>query len=142
RDASSSDGDHGGGDSGDGGHHGDGGMSDACGLAVCAQAFSSGTNGTAFAAAVDGANNVYIAGLAESDLVFGTHTLFKQSARDAFVVSFAADGTYRWAKRCGHGTDVTGAYGIAVDATSNIYIVGAASGAVDFGGGLLVSGAG
>ena len=134
-------GDAGTGDAGTGmdGTTGDAGMPDACGLAVCAQSFSSGTDGAALAVAVDGANNVYIAGLAESDLVFGTHTVFQIGARDAFVVSFAADGSYRWAKRWGHSTTLVGAYGIAVDASNNIYIVGGMTGSIDFGGGAVGS---
>jgi len=111
----------------------------ACGLAVCAKAFSSGTKGAALAVAVDSADNVYIAGLAESDLTFGTHTLFQVGSRDAFVVSFAADGTWRWGKRWGHSTTLVGAYGIAVDASNNIYIVGGMTGSIDFGGGYVGS---
>lgn len=132
---------------GDGGNTGDGGNGSgdgnggpgACGMTVCAKAFSSGTDGAALAVAVDSANNVYIAGLAESDLVFGTHTIFQVGARDAFVVSFAADGSYRWAKRWGSSTKLVGAYGIAVDASNNIYIVGGMTGAIDFGGGFVGS---
>jgi hypothetical protein len=111
-------------------------------MAVCAGGFSSGTDAAALAVAVDSADNVYVAGLAESDLVFGTHTLFQLGARDAFVVSFAADGTYRWGKRWGHSTELAGAYGIAVDASDNIYIVGGMTGAIDFGGGYVGSSAG
>lgn len=135
--------DDGGGD-GDARTTGDAGGGDAmgpgaCGLAVCARAFSSGTDGAALAVAVDSANNVYVTGLAESDLVFDTHTLFQVGARDAFVVSFAPDGSYRWGKRWGHSTTLVGAYGIAVDASDNIYIVGGMTGSVDFGGGFVGS---
>lgn len=132
------------GGAGDGGSAGDGntgdaGGHDACGLAACARAFSSGTDGAALAVAVDSANNVYVAGLSESDLVFGTHTLYQVGARDAFVVSFAPDGSYRWAKRWGHSTTLVGAYGIAVDASNNLYIVGGMTGPIDFGGGYVGS---
>lgn len=142
------------GGSGDGGLRGDaghdgggGGPGDAaggprdaggggpCAQAVCAQALGGGTKGAALGVATDADRNVYIVGLAESDLVFGGHTLYQVGARDAFVVSFAADGTYRWAKRFGNGTTLAGAYAVAVDAARNIYITGGQTGPIDFGGG-------
>ena len=117
----------------------DAGVTSPCGLAVCARAFSSGTNGAALAVTVDSANNVYVAGLAESDLVFGTHTIYQVGARDAFVVSFTRDGSFRWCKRWGHSTTLVGAYGIAADANDNLYIVGGMTGPIDFGGGYVGS---
>jgi hypothetical protein len=136
----------GGGGRGDGGSDGSGsdggsGSGDAagggspCGLAVCSFGYSSGTNGAALAVAVDAQRNVYVAGLSESDLVFGGHTLFQVGMRDAFLVSFAADGSFRWGKRFGHGTTLAGAYGIALDEAANIYITGGITGPIDFGGG-------
>ena len=128
----------GGGDAGglDGGvGPGDGGGGGPCAQSVCGQALGGGTKGAALGVAVDADRNVYIVGLAESDLVFGGHTLYQIGARDAFIVSFAADGTYRWAKRFGNGTTLAGAYAVAVDAARNIYITGGQTGAIDFGGG-------
>lgn len=117
------------------GGSGDGGGAGPCAAAVCAQALGGGTKGAALGVATDADRNVYIVGLAESDLVFGGHTLYQVGSRDAFVVSFTADGTYRWAKRFGHGTDLAGAYAIAVDGARNIYITGGQTGPIDFGGG-------
>jgi len=44
------------------------------------------------------------------------------------------DGTYRWAKRFGHGTALVGAYAIAIDGHA-IYVAGGLTEAIDFGGG-------
>lgn len=95
-------------------------------------------DGGALDVAVDSHENVYVVGLLESDATFGGHTLYQIGARDAFVASFTADGTYRWAKRFGvSGGGLAGAYAIAVDASDNIYIAGGAASGVDFGGGPL-----
>ena len=91
----------------------DAGMPGACSnLSICG-ALSSGTNAAALAVAVDSHDNVYVAGLAESDLVFAGHTLYQIGTRDAFIVSYTATGAYRWAKRFGDGQieSLVGAYG-------------------------------
>lgn len=130
--------DAGGGGGSDAGVGSDGGTTVACAtLPVCAHAFGSGVDGAALAVAVDSHDNVYIAGLSENDLVFGSHTLFQLGTRDAFVVSFTSTGSYRWAQRWGGGTTLAGAYGIAVDAADHIYIDGGLFGTADFGGGAI-----
>ena len=117
----------------------DAAMPGACsGLTICG-GLSSGTNAAALSVAVDSHDNVYVAGLAESDLVFAGHTLYQIGTRDAFIVSYTSTGAYRWAKRFGDGQieSLVGAYGIAVDSNDNIFITGGLFGGADFGAGVI-----
>ena len=90
----------------------------------------------ALAVAVDSHDNVYVAGLAESDLTFAGHTI-TSSAPATRSSSATATGAYRWAKRFGSRTSLVGAYGIAVDRDDNIFITGGLFGSADFGAGAL-----
>src|SRR5207253_9887455 len=48
---------------------------------------------------------------------------------DAFVTSFTANGTYRWAKLFASGPE--DAEGVTVDATGNVYVTGNHAGGTD-----------
>src|SRR5262245_7519970 len=133
------------GDSGTGGDAAiDGGSQNPCDApgVVCSH-LGAGTEAGGLAVAVDAQRNVYVAGYAVSDLVFGTTTLFRIGQRDAFVVSFTADGALRWARRFGAPTKLAGAYGVAIDANANVYIAGGGIlDGIDFGGGPVAVGSG
>ncbi len=79
-----------------------------------------------------------IAGYFGPTLTFGT-TLYAEGSTDYFLVKIGADGEPVWAKRFGSVSNESATFPvqIAVDATGQIALAGAANGAIDFGGGPL-----
>ena len=83
--------------------------------------------------AVDAEGNSYGVGSMGSGITFSGTSLFSAGAEDAYLVSYDANGTLKWAKSGGgNGTDV--AYGVATDLKGNIYVVGEFSGTATFSG--------
>jgi hypothetical protein len=91
----------------------------------------------ASAVAVDSAGNTYVTGALISTVDLGGGPLNAAGFADIFVVSYAPNGAHRWSKRFGAAGDDQGA-GITVDA-NKVYVTGAFSNTVDFGGGGLTS---
>lgn len=85
------------------------------------------------AVAVDARGNVYVAGTFHDVVDPGRGLLRAQGdASDAYVASFTAEGSARWARRFGgDGDDDATAVGIADDGA--VYVAGAYEGTVDFG---------
>lgn len=89
---------------------------------------------------VDGAGNIYVTGDFIATIDFGGGDLTAADGFDAFVASFDADGTYRWAERFG-GAGFDGGTHLAVDGDDNLYVSGGVhSTSIDFGGGALTGG--
>lgn len=91
----------------------------------------------ASAVAVDSAGNTYVTGALIATVDLGGGPLNGAGGPDIVVVSYAPNGAHRWSKRFGAAGNDQGA-AIAVDA-SKVYITGAFTGTVDFGGGGLTS---
>ena len=87
--------------------------------------FDAGTAGGAYAVTVDGNGNVYVAGATKGALG-GSNG----GTSDAFVRKFDAKGLTLWSKQFGTSADDQ-ATGVAVDATGNVYVTGATSGALE-----------
>ena len=85
--------------------------------------------------AVDGAGNVYTTGFfngtADFDPNAGVSNLTSAGSVDIFVSKLDARGNLLWAKGIG-GISSDFGYGIAVDATGNVYTTGYFTGTVDF----------
>ena len=86
------------------------------------------TAGIGHAVDVDGAGNVYVTGQFSGTLNFAPGVpqpvfLTSQGGTDAFVASYAPDGTSRFAFRLG-GAEADTGEGIAVDAAGNVYVTG------------------
>ena len=85
--------------------------------------------------AVDGAGNVYTTGYFSGTVDFdpnaGVSNLTSAGSVDIFVSKLDARGNLLWAKGIG-GISAEIAYGIAVDATGNVYTTGYFTGTVDF----------
>src|SRR5207247_11049724 len=82
-------------------------------------------------AAVDSAGNVYLTGFfASSTVSFDSFSLTNASAGsyDIFVTKYNSSGNAVWAKRAG-GTKLDYSYGIAADASGNVYVTGTYSSA-------------
>ncbi len=83
---------------------------------------NSDTRGTGLA--VDAAGNVYVSGYSSADTVsFGALKLITKEYIDAFVVKYDANGIAQWARQ-GTGDYHDRAYGVAVDASNNVYLTG------------------
>jgi len=86
-----------------------------------------GTNATdeALGVATDASGNVYVVGRTLGALVGDS-----AGSADAFVRSYASDGTLRWTRQFGtSSSDV--ATGVATDASGNVYAVGSTGGALE-----------
>ncbi|MDI1435074.1 SBBP repeat-containing protein [Polyangium sorediatum] len=91
------------------------------------------------ALAVDGVGNVVIAGYFQQQVDFGGGVLTAAGqAFDAFVAKFNATGQHLWSKKYGNDADQS-AKSLAVDGAGNVYVAGEASGAIDFGAGLVMA---
>jgi chitodextrinase len=86
------------------------------------------------AVAVDANGNVVITGQLEGRANFGSTVLTSSGDRDIFIAKYSSSGAYQWSKRFGDtGSDI--GYGIGVDTSGNVLVIGQFQGTVDFGGG-------
>jgi hypothetical protein len=117
----------------------------ASGGHVWSRSFGSSGAEAAYAVAVDGSDNVILAGNygippTTDQLDFGGGAMGNVGARDMFVAKLAADGSYRWAMHHGN-TDGTYSYavygnGVSADRNGDVAVVGYFSGGtIDLGGG-------
>jgi len=86
----------------------------------------------------DALGNVCAVGSFQSSVNFGGSTLSSKGSSDISLASFTSTGAHRWSKAFGDEFSDSG-YGVSVDSSGNIVLVGSFAGAVDFGGGALVS---
>ncbi|SFA72941.1 Por secretion system C-terminal sorting domain-containing protein [Flavobacterium swingsii] len=108
---------------------------EANGNLVWAKAMGSTTNDIGYGIAVDASGNAYTTGgfsaTADFDPNAGTNNLTSAGGADIFVSKLDASGNLVWAKAMGRTTNDIG-YGIAVDASGNVYTTGSFQGTVDF----------
>jgi hypothetical protein len=91
---------------------------------------------------VNNAGDVYIKGVFSGALRMGNN-VYQASPEDAFSVRMDQGGNFHWFKKLGF-TDVEDAYvegdgDIAIDASNNVYVVGAFQGAANLDGTALTS---
>ena len=112
---------------------------DGSGNQVWSKSFGSFGNDVAYSVATDANSNVIVAGTFYGRVDVGGATLASTNdSGDMFLAKYAPAGTLIWANRFGDsGTD--NANGVAVDTNGNIFLTGAFTGSVDFGGGALTS---
>ncbi len=114
-----------------------------CDLAGWSRTFGGPEGDAVFSVAMDELGNVYIAGGFQGAAHFGgagpetsVSAPDGSPSPDAFVASYAADGTYRWVRAFG-SPEVDVAVDVAWDAEAGqLYVTGATSGAIDFGAGV------
>jgi len=95
----------------------------------------------AFAVAIDGSGNAVVTGAFMGTVDFGAGAVVAVSPSqfDTFVAKYTmATGACQWAKQFLNGSNDMG-YGVAVDASGNIVLVGTFAYKIDFGGGILTS---
>jgi len=87
------------------------------------------------AIAIDGAGDVYVAGmfdgLADFDPGSDTFNLTPVGGRDAFLLKLDAGGNFMWAFNIGSSTDDSG-WNIVLDAAGNVLMSGSFTGTCDF----------
>ncbi len=98
---------------------------DSCGNLLWAKQAggNGGTNPNGLA--TDAAGNVYVSGYYNADTLNfgGTVKLINTSGYTAFVAKYNSSGVAQWAQQ-GTGNAASKAYGVAVDASNNVYITG------------------
>ena len=82
--------------------------------------------------AVDASGNIYVTGRFRNTAIFDTTTVTGSNSNDIFVAKLDSNGNWLWAKQAG-GADNDCGYGIAVDASGNIYVSGWFQGVATFG---------
>ncbi|HVE66120.1 MAG TPA: hypothetical protein VNC59_06030 [Thermoanaerobaculia bacterium] len=100
--------------------------------------FGSAGNDAGWAAAVDPAGNVLIAGTFEGNVDFGGGVLSSAGLRDVFVAKYNSAGTFLWARNFGGAGDEM-VFGLAVDSVGDVALAGKFQSSVNFGGGNLSS---
>ena len=89
----------------------------------------------AYGVAVDGSGNIYTTGYfretADFDPGSGTVEYTSNGADDICLSKFDSNGVFQWARTWG-GTGDDGGYGVAVDGSDSIYVVGYFEETVDF----------
>ncbi len=87
--------------------------------------FGGGGNGTASSVKTDKDGNIYITGLFNEELDFGTVQISSKGERDIYVVKLDSNGNCIWAHGFG-GDDKTDEWGVGidVDGAGNVYVTG------------------
>jgi hypothetical protein len=111
---------------------------DASGTHLWSQRFGAGSSDDAYALAVDGDDNVIVAGYFQGTVDFGGGGLTSAGSGDIFVAKYNSAGTHQWSRKFGSTLFDLG-LGVAVDASDNVLLTGSFRGTVDFGGGGLVA---
>ena len=88
-----------------------------------------------YAIAADASGNAYVTGYyqgtADFDPGSGTASLTNAGAQDGFIAKYNSSGAYQWAiKIAGSGIDY--GYGISLDGSGNVHVIGAFDGTVNF----------
>src|SRR5262249_26201036 len=93
------------------------------------------------AVAADASGNVVITGQLQGRADFGGGALYSAGGSDVFIAKYSSSGAHLWSKSLGSTSTDTG-YGIGVDSSGNVFVIGIFQGTVDFGGGGLTSAGG
>jgi hypothetical protein len=88
--------------------------------------------------AVDSEGSIVLTGSMQGSLNLGGGVLLSTGGDDLFLARFAADGTHVWSRRAGDDADQSGA-DVAFAPSGNVALAGTFAGAIDLGGGTLVS---
>ena len=114
---------------------------DADGSHLWSQRFGDASYQAASGIAVDGSDQVLVAGYFQGAMSFGGGVLQSGGGDDIFVAQLDTDGEHLWSQRFG-GPSQQYANAISIDTAGNVLVTGAFHGAVDFGGDELVSAGG
>lgn len=106
-----------------GGMDGDLAKYDSNGTLLWAKNFGGAGDDNATRVATDASGNIYLAGFFSGTASFGTITLTSAGTTDAFVAKLDRSGNFTWVSQIG-GTSIDATWGVAVDASGNVYATG------------------
>ncbi len=113
-------------------------MFDETGYHLWSKRFGSPNSESVADIIIDPRGNVILAGSFSGTLDFGGAPLVSAGGHDIFVAKLTFDGEHIWSQRFGDSENQL-PYGIACDSSGEVLLAGTFEGAVDFGGGPLVS---
>lgn len=111
----------------------------ANGSHVWSQFFGDTQTDYGYSVAVDDSDNIFLTGRFNGTVNFGGGDLTGPANDDIFLAKFNANGVHQWSQQFGYLSNDRG-YGVAADASGNVFLAGAFFGPVDFGGGPLGGG--
>lgn len=110
---------------------------DPAGAYIWSKRFGDAANQLGGEVAIDSTGDVYLAGVFNGAIDFGTGSMASAGSTDIYIGKLASsNGAGLQAKRFGDASAQV-AHAIAVDGANNVLVVGTYSGSVDFGGGAL-----
>ncbi|HEU5249596.1 MAG TPA: SBBP repeat-containing protein, partial [Thermoanaerobaculia bacterium] len=104
---------------------------------VWSKDFGAGSGDTATGVAVDGSNNVVVAGYYSGSVDFGGGALSSLGV-DVFVAKYSPNGGHMWSRRYGNA-DSQLADGVAAASNGNVSVAGFFANTIDFGTGTLTT---
>jgi hypothetical protein len=107
----------------------------ASGDPVWSAGFGDEQSDDGLALAVDGQQNVVVAGLFFGTIDFGGGPLISNGEDDSFVAKLDADGGHLWSGHYGGAFGMDRANGVAVDDDDNVLVTGSFTDGTDFGDG-------
>jgi hypothetical protein len=111
---------------------------DAAGNHIFSKRYGDGTDQFGESIAVDGSDNVLVTGRFNGTVDFGSGLLTSAGGNDVFVVKLDPGGNAVFSVRAGDGGDQRGE-SVAASSSGDVLVTGRFAGALDFGGGPLVS---
>ena len=110
------------------------------GTHIWSRRFGGMNSDAAYSLALDAASNVFVTGSMGSPVDFGGGVLSQLGGDDVYIASYSPAGVHRWSQSAGN-TSFDYGNGIATDMAGNVYATGQFNIAVQFGTGLVSSGA-
>ncbi len=110
------------------------------GCLVWAKAIGTTSWNEAYDIATDASGNVYVTGYFSGTVNFGNGNITSAGGTDAFVAKYNSMGVIQWVQKGGsNDSNYEYGYGIALDASQNVYVSGSFRGNADFGGNAIIS---
>lgn len=110
------------------------------GCLVWAKSFGTTGWNEAYDITTDASGNVYLTGHFSGTINFGNGVITSAGGSDIFIAKYNSSGIIQWVQKAGsNDSNYEYGYGIALDATGNVYVAGSFRGTADFGGIALTS---
>ncbi|HXJ80395.1 MAG TPA: PKD domain-containing protein [Candidatus Methylomirabilis sp.] len=113
----------------------------SAGTCIWAKRMGGASDDNGLGLAVDQSGNVILTGTFQGTVSFGGNSFTSAGLTDMFVAKYASDGTHVWSRSAGSSGFDYG-YGVGVDGSGNVVVVGSFNGTVNFGGSPLTSAGG
>ncbi|MFC3811289.1 hypothetical protein [Lacihabitans lacunae] len=104
------------------------------GCLVWAKAFGTSSWNEAYDIKTDASGNVYVTGHFSGTVNFGNGNLTAAGGSDIFVAKYSSAGVLQWVQKAGSSdSNFEYGYGLSLDGSQNVYIVGSFRGTANFG---------